>query len=67
LLWTKRGEKFRSLWNEKMIELISVVLLIVGALLMLLGALKFILNREQEKATVVLLEFLLNNHKPSKD
>ena len=50
-----------------MIELISVVLLIVGALLMLLGALKFILNREQEKATVVLLEFLLNNHKPSKD
>jgi hypothetical protein len=50
-----------------MTELISAVLLIVGVLMVLLGVLKFILDREREKATVVLLEFLLNNHKPSKD
>ena len=50
-----------------MIELISAVLLIVGALFVTLGISKFLLDREQEKATIVLLEFLLNNHKPSKD
>jgi uncharacterized membrane protein YidH (DUF202 family) len=50
-----------------MIELISTVLLIVGVLTISLGTLKYVLNREQEKATVVLLEFLLANHKPSKD
>jgi hypothetical protein len=50
-----------------MIELISVVLLVVGVLFVILGVSKFVLNIEQEKATVVLLEFLLKNHKPSKD
>ena len=50
-----------------MIELISTVLVIVGVLILSLGVLKSVLNREQEKATVVLLEFLLANHKPSKD
>ena len=50
-----------------MIELISTVLLVVGVLIVALGVLKFVLDREREKATVVLLEFLLKNHKPSKD
>jgi hypothetical protein len=50
-----------------MIELISAVLLFVGILIISLGALKYVLNREREKATVVLLDFIINNHKPSKD
>jgi hypothetical protein len=50
-----------------MIELISTVLLIVGVLTISLGTLKYVLNREREKATVVVLDFLLANHKPSKD
>jgi hypothetical protein len=63
----KHGEKFLLVGRTKMIELISGVLLFVGVLIISLGALKYVLNREQEKATVVLLEFLLANHKPSKD
>jgi hypothetical protein len=63
----KHGTKYRSLWNKEMIELISAVLLFVGVLIISLGTLKYVLNREREKATVVLLDFLINNHKPSKD
>jgi hypothetical protein len=63
----KHGKKFCLAGHTKMIELISAVLLIVGALFVTLGISKFLLDREQEKATIVLLEFLLNNHKPSKD
>lgn len=48
-------------------NLIGVVLLTMGTLFGALGVLKFVLVREQEKATIVLLEFLLANHKPSKD
>jgi hypothetical protein len=50
-----------------MTEFIGIVLLIIGALLGTLGVLKFILVREREKATVVLLEFIISNHKQSKD
>jgi hypothetical protein len=50
-----------------MIELISTVLLFVGVLIISLGALKYILNREREKATIILVDFLIKNHKPSKD
>lgn len=50
-----------------MTEIIGATLLIIGVLFGTLGVLKFVLVREQEKATVVLLEFLLANHKPSKD
>jgi len=63
----KHGTKYRSLKNKKMIELISAVLLFVGILIISLGTLKYVLNREREKATVVLLDFIINNHKPSKD
>jgi hypothetical protein len=50
-----------------MIELISAVLFVVGVLIMSLGTLKYVLNREREKATIILVDFLIKNHKPSKD
>jgi len=43
------------------------VLLVVGVLIMSLGTLKYVLNREREKATIILVDFLIKNHKPSKD
>lgn len=50
-----------------MTEFIGGVLLVIGALLGTLGVLKFVLIREREKATVVLLEFLISNHKKSEE
>lgn len=50
-----------------MTEIIGATLLVIGTLLGTLGVSHFVLIREKEKATVVLLEFLLANHKPSKD
>lgn len=50
-----------------MTEFIGAVFLLIGTLLGLLGGLKFLLAREQEKATVVLMEYLISNYKASKE
>lgn len=44
-------------------DIIGTVLLIIGILFATLGVLKIILIREQQKATVILIEFLLANYK----
>lgn len=50
-----------------MTELIGATLLLLGLLLGTLGVLKSILVRERQKATVVLMEYLISNYKTSKE
>lgn len=50
-----------------MTELVGASLLTLGLLLGATGLLKFVLIREQEKATIILMDFLLSNYDKSKD
>lgn len=50
-----------------MTELIGATLLLLGVLLGALGILKSVLIRERQKATVVLMEYLISNYKASKE